>query len=52
MGVHKKSNHDARKKKYADQFLRTDANKARHKAKMLKDNPNWPDKKEKQNGKE
>lgn len=50
MSVHKRSDHEARKRKYANQFVRTDMNKARHIAKMKKDNPNWPDKKEKQNG--
>lgn len=48
MGSHKSSDHDARKKKYAAQFARTEANKARHIAKMKKLNPNWPEKKEKE----
>lgn len=47
MGSHRKSNHDARKKKYANQFARTEANKKRHIAKMKKNNPNWPEKKDK-----
>lgn len=46
MGVHKKSNHDARKKKYASQFARTEGNKRRNIAKMKQQNPNWPEKKQ------
>ena len=45
MGVHRKSNKDARKKKYMAQFLRTDANKKRNIAKMKEANPNWPGRK-------
>lgn len=52
MGVHKASDHDARKKKYQNQFLHTERNKSKHKAKMLALNPNWPNKKEKHNGKD
>lgn len=46
MGQHRKSDHDARKKKYAAQFARTESNKKRHIAKMMADNPNYPNKKE------
>lgn len=45
MGTHRKSNSDARKKKYAAQFPRTEANKKRNIAKMKKANPNWPERK-------
>lgn len=45
MGVHKASDRDARKKKYTNQFARTEANKKRNKAKMLEQNPNYPNKK-------
>ena len=45
MGCHKSSNHDARKKKYADQKIRTEANKKRHIAKLKAENPNWPERK-------
>lgn len=45
MGQHKGSNHDARKKKYAAQFLRTEANKKRNINKMMADNPQYPAKK-------
>lgn len=45
MGAHKSSNHDARKKKYTAQFLRTEANKKRNISKMKAANPNWPEKK-------
>lgn len=48
MGQHRKSNHDARKKKYAAQFDRTKRNKEKNIAKMKKDNPNYPNKKEKE----
>ena len=47
MGTHKKSNHDARKKKYTSQFARTEANKKRNLAKMMTQNPNYPNKKNK-----
>ena len=47
MGVHRKSDRDARKKKYTAQFARTEANKKRNIEKLKKQNPNWPDKKEK-----
>jgi len=47
MGSHRKSDHDARKKKYAAQFARTEGNKKRNIEKMKKDNPNYPGKKEK-----
>ena len=45
MGVHKASDRDARKKKYTAQFGRTERNKQRNKAKMLEQNPNYPNKK-------
>lgn len=45
MGQHKKSNHDARKKKYTSQFARTEANKRRNILKLKKANSNWPEKK-------
>ena len=45
MGVHKKSDHAARKAKYTAQFDRTARNKARHIAKMKELNPNYPEKK-------
>ena len=45
MGQHRKSDHDVRKKKFAAQFIRTEANKKRNIAKMLADNPNYPKKK-------
>ena len=45
MGQHRKSNHDARKKKFAAQFARTEANKKHNITKMLADNPNYPKKK-------
>ena len=45
MGTHKSSNHDARKKKYTAQFARTEANKKRNLAKMMAENPNYPNKK-------
>ena len=41
-----------RKAKYAAQFARTEANKKRHIAKMKKDNPNWPEKKDRKEKKE
>lgn len=47
MGTHKASNHDARKKKYAAQFLRTEANKKRNIAKMMAENPQYPARKDK-----
>lgn len=47
MGTHKSSNHDARKKKYTAQFLKTERNKQRNIAKMKEANPNWPQRKEK-----
>lgn len=47
MGCHKSSNHDARKKKYTAQFIRTEANKKRNINKMMADNPAYPAKKEK-----
>ena len=48
MGQHRKSNHDARKKKYSAQFERTAKNKAKHIEKLKKENPNWPNKKDKE----
>lgn len=36
-----------RKAKYERQFGRTEQNKARHIAKMKKDNPNYPERKQK-----
>lgn len=48
MGTHRKSNHDARKKKYTTQFARTETNKKRNIAKMMADNPNYPARKEKE----
>lgn len=45
MGVHRKSDRDARKKKYTAQFARTEANKKRNIEKMKKANPNWPERK-------
>ena len=45
MGQHRKSDHDARKKKYTAQFGRTERNKNRNIAKMKEANPNWPEKK-------
>lgn len=45
MSQHKSSNHEARKKKYAAQFVRTEANKKRNIAKMKEANPNWPGRK-------
>lgn len=45
MGTHKSSDHDARKKKYAAQFSRNEANKKRNIAKLKIANPNWPEKK-------
>lgn len=47
MGVHKKSDHAARKAKYTRQFTRTEANKARNISKMKAQNPNWPERKNK-----
>lgn len=47
MGTHKKSDSAARKAKYQRQASRTSANKAKNIAKLKKDNPNWPDKKDK-----
>lgn len=47
MGQHRKSNHDARKKKYTTQFAQTEANKKRNIAKMKAANPNWPERKNK-----
>ena len=47
MGCHKKSDHNARKAKYTRQFDRTKRNKEKNIAKMKKDNPNYPEKKEK-----
>lgn len=49
MGVHRKSDSAARKAKYQAQVARTAANKARHIAKMKELNPNWPEKKNKEN---
>ena len=46
MGVHRKSDRDARKKKYTNQFSRTEANKKRNIAKMKAANPNWPERKQ------
>ena len=45
MGVHRKSDKDARKKKYTAQFSRTEANKKRNIAKLKIANPNWLEKK-------
>ncbi len=45
MGQHRKSDHDARKKKYTSQFSRTEANKKRNREKMKAANPNWPERK-------
>lgn len=45
MGVHRKSDRDARKKKYTAQFSRTEANKKRNIAKLKMANQNWPEKK-------
>ena len=45
MGTHRKSNSDARKKKYTNQFSRTEANKKHNIAKMMADNPQYPAKK-------
>ena len=45
MGTHKSSNHEARKKKYAAQFARTESNKKRNINKLKEANPNWPGKK-------
>ena len=45
MSSHKSSDRDARKKKYTEQFARTEANKKRNIAKLKEANPNWPDKK-------
>ena len=47
MGVHKKSDHNARKAKYTAQFARTERNKKRNIEKLKQQNPNWPNKKEK-----
>lgn len=47
MGSHRKSDSAARKKKYTEQFARTERNKKRYIEKMKKDNPNYPEKKEK-----
>ena len=46
MGVHRKSDRDARKKKYTAQFARTEANKKRNITKMKEANPNWPERKQ------
>lgn len=48
MGVHRKSDHNARKAKYERQKLHTERNKAKNIAKMKAQNPNWPEKKTKQ----
>lgn len=40
MGVHRKSNKESRKRKYAEQFFRTEANKKRRQAKHKKNHPN------------
>jgi hypothetical protein len=47
MSVHRKSDRAARKAKYDRQVPRTAANKAKNIAKMKAQNPNWPDKKNK-----
>lgn len=47
MGTHKSSDSNARKAKYQKQFDRTKRNKEKNIAKMKKDNPNYPGKKEK-----
>lgn len=48
MGDHKKSDRDARKKKYAKQFDRTKANKEKHISILKRLNPFWPNKKKKE----
>lgn len=45
MGVHRKSDHAARKAKYDRQKARTAANKKRNTAKMVALNPCYPEKK-------
>lgn len=47
MSVHRKSDREARKKKYTSQFARTQANKERNIKKMMADNPNYPARKDK-----
>ena len=46
MGTHRKSNSEARKKKYSAQFAHTEANKKRNIAKMMAENPQYPARKE------
>ena len=48
MGTHKSSNHEARKKKYANQFDKTKRNKEKHISILKKLNPFWPSKKPKE----
>lgn len=48
MGSHRKSDGNARKAKYSKQFDRTARNKAKHIERLKKENPNWPNKKEKE----
>lgn len=48
MSQHHKSDSAARKAKYQKQFIRTEANKKKHIAKMKEQNPNWPEKKDKE----
>lgn len=43
---HSKFDKDKRKAKYTRQYHRTEENKARHIAKMKKDNPNYPARKD------
>lgn len=45
MGIHRKSDHNARKAKYDRQKVRTAANKERNKRKMMAANPCYPKKK-------
>lgn len=47
MGTHRKSNAETRKKKYANQFAKTEANKKKHLSLLQKLNPFYPKKKEK-----
>ena len=48
MGSHRKSDSAARKAKYQRQFDHTTRNKAKNIEKLKKQNPNWPDKKAKE----
>lgn len=45
MSVHRKSDKNARKAKYDRQKIHTEANKKKHIAKMMEDNPCYPKKK-------